>query len=250
MRPKASKPKPMNWSEPPVNPRALLVKDVKFRWAKAAQPVLDIPEFAVRAGERVLIKGASGSGKTTLLNLLAGVVLPSYGLVEVAGVALNDLGGASRDKFRADHIGFVFQLFNLLPYLSIVENVILPCRFSRARRTRAIARSPSLAEEAQRLVSHMGLDISRDGLRSVAELSIGQQQRVAAARALIGAPELIIADEPTSALDSESRDQFLSLLFEEAEANGITVLAVSHDEAMMRVFSRVVSLNDINHVTV
>lgn len=232
------------------SPLAVRLADVQFQWPKGLGPVLDIPEFSVVKGETLLIQGPSGSGKTTLLNLLAGVTQPTHGVVEVAGATLSSRRTAARDKFRADHIGFIFQIFNLVPYLSVVENVILPCRFSRARRDRVLASAPTLVAEAQRLVGYMGLDLAQDGGRSVADLSIGQQQRVAAARALIGSPDLIIADEPTSALDSRSRDRFLALLFEQAEAAETTVIVVSHDEALTRIFPRVVNLQDINRVAV
>lgn len=168
------------------------------------------------------------------------------GEVRVLGEDLAGLSSRRRDAFRVDHIGFVFQLFNLLPYLSLVENVLLPCRFSRRRRDNALEASGTLPAEASRLLAHLGLDTRKFGGRPVSELSVGQQQRVAAARALIGSPELVVADEPTSALDSDLRGAFLSLLFAEVENAAATLIFVSHDRSLERDFDRVLALRTIN----
>lgn len=194
----------------------------------------------------MFVHGPSGSGKSTLLSLIGGVVMPQTGEVRVLGTNLSSLSSRRRDVFRVDHIGFVFQLFNLLPYLSLVENVLLPCRFSRRRRDNARAASGTLAAEVNRLLAHLGLDARKLGDRPVSELSVGQQQRVAAARALIGGPALIVADEPTSALDSDLRGAFLSLLFAEVENAGATLIFVSHDRSLERDFDRVLALQTIN----
>lgn len=222
------------------------ITDVTFRWRTGAEPVLDISSFEVASGERVFLKGPSGSGKTTLLNLLGGVVAPETGTVSVGGIDIAALPAARRDAFRADHIGFIFQMFNLVPYLSLLDNAALPCRFSAARRARAEAAGGSAEAEADRLLSRMGLDVPALGGRPVTELSVGQQQRVAAARALIGAPGLIVADEPTSALDADARRTFLDLLFAEVAAAGSTLLFVSHDTALEAGFDRAVALSEIN----
>jgi putative ABC transport system ATP-binding protein len=198
-------------------------------------------KLEIRRGERVFLRGPSGSGKTTLISLVAGLMTPQRGSVRVLGQDLGRMRPARRDRFRADHIGFVFQLFNLVPYLSVIDNVTLPCRFSRLRRERA-TRSRPLESAARTLLTHLQLpDDLLDG-RDVSRLSVGQQQRVAAARALIGAPELIIADEPTSALDHEARGAFLDLLFAEAETAGATLLFVSHDPTLAERFDRTVPL--------
>lgn len=229
---------------------AVRLADVRFRWSESAPLTLDIPAFDVRAGERVFVEGPSGGGKTTLLNLLGGVVRPEAGVVSVLGRDLARLSGRARDAFRADRIGFVFQMFNLLPYLSTVENVLLPCRFSAARRARAAAREGGLQGEARRLLGRMGLDVDDLAGRPASRLSVGQQQRAAAARALIGAPGLIVADEPTSALDADSRDAFLDLLFQEAEAAGAAVVFVSHDAGLAGRFDRRIALRAINRAGV
>ena len=207
-------------------------------------PVLEVADFAVAPGERVFVEGASGSGKSTLLGLVGGVLAPASGVVEVLGELLSDLRPAQRDRLRADRVGFVFQMFNLLPYLSVLENVLLPCRFSAARTERAGGQG-ALVGEATRLLGRLGLeeDVLR---RSATDLSVGQQQRVAAARALIGRPELLIADEPTSALDAANRVEFLRLLLGECAAAGAAVLFVSHDDSLAGAFDRHVSMGAIN----
>ncbi|WP_426416526.1 ATP-binding cassette domain-containing protein [Aestuariirhabdus sp. LZHN29] len=224
----------------------IALSGVRYSWP-GHDPVLDIEQLDITAGERILIRGPSGSGKTTLLGLLGGVLLPDAGSVSVLGQPLQEMGNAARDRFRSDHIGYLFQMFNLLPYLSLVENILLATRFSKQRRLRALSSSPTLEGEALRLLEHLGLGADPRMLgRAVSALSIGQQQRVAAARALIGAPELIIADEPTSALDSESRERFLRLLFDECAAANSTLLFVSHDRTLEPLFSRVIDLPSLN----
>ena len=220
--------------------------DVAFAYG-TSPPVLALGEVAVAPGERVFIEGPSGSGKSTLLALVGGVVAPSRGVVEVFGEEVSGLSAGARDRFRADHMGFVFQMFNLLPYLSVQDNVLLPCRFSKARAGRAAdgGGRAALLEEAKRLLDRLGLG---EGFltRSAASLSIGQQQRVAAARALIGRPQLIIADEPTSALDAGNRERFARLLIDECAAANTTVLFASHDPANAALFDRHLSMREMN----
>lgn len=222
------------------------LRDVRFAWKAGEPDIVSIDELRVVAGERLFIAGPSGSGKSTLLSILGGVVVPRAGRVEIIGQEIMSMSGWKRDAFRADHIGFVFQMFNLVPYLSVVDNVTLPCRFSRRRRERAEARSATVEADARRLLSELEIDDSRLLERPVVDLSIGQQQRVAVARALIGSPELVIADEPTSALDEGTRERFLELLFAECDAEGITLLFVSHDSRLGSLFDRRVMLAEIN----
>jgi len=229
-----------------MNVPIINLHDVRFRWRPQDPLTLDIAEFHIGQGERVFIQGPSGSGKTTLLNLLGGVARPESGTVSIMDTDIAALGNSARDAFRADHVGFIFQMFNLVPFLPLVDNVTLPCRFSTARRSYALARSTTLVEEAWRLLGHMEMDHDALGGRSVTELSIGQQQRVAAARALIGAPALVIADEPTSSLDADARRSFLDLLFREVAGAGSTLLFVSHDASLAEKFDRTVALSEIN----
>ena len=155
------------------------------------------------------------------------------------------LSGAQRDAFRADHVGYIFQQFNLLPYLSVVDNVLLPCRFSSRRRRRAAEQGGTPAQAARSLLARVGLPAAL-WQRRAAELSVGQQQRVAAARALMGRPELVIADEPTSALDAALRDSFMDLLLGECRAAGSTLVFVSHDERLAARFDEHLSLASVN----
>jgi putative ABC transport system ATP-binding protein len=224
------------------------VQDLRFAWSPDSPAVLDLAMIELAAGERVFVEGPSGSGKSTLLSLLAGVLLPQRGRVEVLDQPLSALGPAARDRFRSDHIGFIFQLFNLIPYLSVVDNVTLPCRFSSLRRRRALERAEGLEAGARELLAHLDLDDPALRARAVTELSVGQQQRVAAARALMGAPELVIADEPTSSLDAARREGFIRLLFEECARSGATLVFVSHDTALASMFDRRVSLPQLNRV--
>ena len=221
------------------------VADLLFRWSAGAVPCLDIPSFEVLAGERIFLYGPSGSGKSTLLGLLGGVLVPERGGLRLLDTELTALSAAARDRFRADHIGFLFQQFNLIPYLSVMENVLLPCRFSPRRLQRAMNGGRRLAAEAARLLDHLDLDA---GLRArpVTQLSVGQQQRVAAARALIGRPEIVIADEPTSALDAERQVAFLGLLARECGEAGSTLVFVSHDRRLAAGFDREIDMPTIN----
>jgi putative ABC transport system ATP-binding protein len=177
--------------------QAIELNDVHFAWPRGA-PVLAIPRFAVARGESVFLKGASGSGKSTLLGLIGGVLQQARGSILVLGTSMRDLRGSRKDAFRAAHVGYIFQMFNLLA-------------------------------------------------RPLTEMSIGQQQRVAAARALLGRPDLVIADEPTSALDADTRQGFLDMLRRECAGAGSTLLFVSHDTTLARSFDRTVSMSEINH---
>jgi putative ABC transport system ATP-binding protein len=222
---------------------AIHLRNLRFGWDRDST-LLDIADFQVRRGERLFLQGPSGSGKSTLLGLLGGVLVPRQGQVEMLGTDLATLSGSARDRFRADHIGIIFQQFNLLPFLDAIENVTLACRFS-PRRTQRV-HDP--VAEARRLL--LALEVDPQQMRKVSahSLSVGQQQRVAAARALIGAPEILIADEPTSALDTETRAAFLSLLFAECERAGATLLFVSHDTSLAPLFTRMLRLADINSI--
>ncbi|MDR3347133.1 MAG: ABC transporter ATP-binding protein [Helicobacteraceae bacterium] len=220
---------------------AICLKNVKFGWSKDETLILDIPFFALRRGERLFIFGASGSGKSTLLSLIAGVLLPLSGAIEVDGAALNALSGSKRDRFRGDRIGYIFQQFNLISYLSVIDNVLIPCRLSPLRSQRAKQRFGGIQEAAKTLLERLDLAPSLWG-KEVSRLSVGQQQRVAAARALIGSPPVLIADEPTSSLDANRREDFLDLLLQACAQSGCALLFVSHDHALRAAFDRVARL--------
>ncbi|MDQ7988260.1 MAG: ABC transporter ATP-binding protein [Candidatus Dactylopiibacterium sp.] len=213
---------------------------LRQRWPGATRDGLDIPAFHLAPGEQLFLQGESGSGKSTLLSLAAGLITPTAGTVRLFGAAFSAHRARTRDRLRADHIGYLFQQFNLLPYLPVLDNVLLPCRFSARRAGRAGARP---AHEARRLLDHLGLPESC-WTRPARLLSIGQQQRVAAARALIGRPELLLADEPTSALDAVRQQDFLALLRAESNAAQSALIFVSHDERLAMAFDRRARLTD------
>lgn len=220
---------------------------IRFRWSRTADDCLDIESLRMAHGESVFIHGPSGSGKSTLLSLLAGVHAPAAGELRVLGCDIGRMSLVQRDRFRADHIGYIFQQFNLLPYVSVMANVLLPCKLSRVRRQRANAAGGPV-EQARELLSR--LDIG-PGLREreAAALSVGQQQRVAAARALIGQPQLVIADEPTSALDAGRREAFMELLLRACGAAGASLVFVSHDTALSKRFDRSCDLSALNRAS-
>jgi putative ABC transport system ATP-binding protein len=222
---------------------ALRLSDVAYAWPGTAAFELFVDDFIVTAGERLLIMGPSGCGKSTLLSLICGIVHPQAGRIEVAGMDIARLRGGACDRFRADHFGLIFQMFNLLPYGNSLDNVLLPLSFSPKRRERAQQDGPA-AGEAARLLGRLGLATNLQG-RKAASLSVGQQQRVAVARALIGRPDIIMADEPTSALDRDSQAEFLALLFDESSRVGATLVMVSHDEALATHFDRTVQFDAI-----
>lgn len=222
------------------------IDDLSFSWSAGLDPLLEIELLEIQAGEKLFIEGPSGSGKSTLLNLLAGVLVPDYGEVRILGKGMTTIGSADRDRFRADHIGVIFQMFNLIPYLSVTENVTLPCRFSKEKYNKTTERGGGPAREAHRLLRALNLADPELIQRPVTDLSVGQQQRVAAARALIGAPDIVIADEPTSSLDAGHREAFIKLLFQECKQAGTTLVFVSHDGSLSRFFDRSLALQSIN----
>ncbi|HEX6735601.1 MAG TPA: ATP-binding cassette domain-containing protein [Azonexus sp.] len=216
---------------------AIRIDDLAFRWRRGGPLCVRLAQLTLAAGRSLFLHGPSGAGKTTLLNLIGGVLLPERGSVELLGQPLAGLSAAGRDAFRADHLGFVFQQFNLIPYLSVRDNVLLPCRFSRRRAERA--GDPAAA--AARLLAALDLEPALAAVPA-AELSVGQQQRVAAARALIGRPEILIADEPTSALDANRQAAFIDLLLDEARAAGSALVFVSHDQRLAGHFDATLEL--------
>lgn len=204
----------------------LQCENLVFKYASSGFE-LRVPAFSMDAGETVFLEGDSGSGKSTLLNLMAGVLLPQSGHVSLMGKNLNSLSASQCDALRVDHIGFLFQQFNLLSYLSVLDNVTLPCKFSRRRKDNALNANGHIEKAAMKLLGALGMGGYLQ--QAVSTLSVGQQQRVAAARALIGKPDLIIADEPTSALDANHQSLFVELLLSQAAQQNTAVLLVSHD---------------------
>ncbi len=218
------------------------LQNVEFRYPTSPSLVIQIPNLQIKKGERVFLFGPSGSGKTTLLEILAGVLCPQNGRVGILDTDIARLSSSQRDFFRGSHLGYIFQSFNLIPYLSVKENILLPVHLNLERKARLAGRN--LDTEVDRICQRLGiLDLIT---RPVTQLSVGQQQRVAVARALLGGPGLILADEPTSSLDYDHREKFIKLLFDVCDETGTTVLFVSHDRSLEKIFSRSVSFMDIN----
>ena len=223
---------------------AIAISELRFGYG-SDDDVLAIRELRVRTSQRVFLFGPSGCGKSTLLAMIGGVLVPREGAVAVLGENLSGMNSAARDRVRADHVGFIFQQFNLVPYLSVVENVSLPCRYSRRRLKRAGDADGSVEKSAARLLSALGIGEELRSRKST-DLSVGQQQRVAAARALIGRPELVLADEPTSSLDADRRREFINLLVSECRRANSTVIFVSHDASLATHFDVAIDLQRTN----
>lgn len=220
---------------------AVKLDNLVFSYQKNTPPILDIGHWQLNAGERIFLFGQSGSGKSTLLNLLSGTLTPGSGNIALFGEAFSGLSSRKRDKFRAQHIGVVFQQFNLIPYLSVQDNIEAAAWFAGNKQTH-------LQHNIEQLVAQ--LQLPKSVLQQDAgQLSVGQQQRVAIARALVNDPGLLIVDEPTSALDADARDKFMQLLLACCDASNSTLIFVSHDQALSQFFNQSVSLRDINKAT-
>ncbi len=217
----------------------LLIEDLTFRYPGANKDLLNIPHWQVEAGEAIFLTAPSGSGKSSLINLLAGIITPQQGTIRVLDIPINQLSARRRDAFRARHIGMVFQQFNLIPYLSVADNIRLASHFSALSTHEA-------DNHALRLLGKLGLSEMEAG-RKAAQLSVGQQQRVAIARALINEPQLLLVDEPTSALDTAHRDKFIDLLMQQLVPARTSLIFVSHDASLRSHFSRHVEIGALQH---
>jgi putative ABC transport system ATP-binding protein len=218
------------------SPPVLQIDALQHGWSPDAPALFQVPRLTLQPGESLFIHGPSGCGKSTLLSLLCGVGLARSGRVSVQGQDWRGLAGHRRDAWRADHIGYIFQQFNLLPYLSALDNVTLPCVFSARRRQGSAAQGGAQAE-ARMLLSRMQLP-EPSWTAPSARLSVGQQQRVAAARALMGRPALVVADEPTSALDEATRAAFMDTFLRVCGEAQAAVVFVSHDQRLAAHFQR------------
>jgi len=225
-------------------PNVIRMSDVRFVWPGRDAFSLAVDAFSLPAAKRILLIGPSGSGKSTFLSLICGIVAPQTGEIDILGTDITKLAASARDGFRAEHFGIIFQIFNLLPYGTVIDNVLLPLSFAPMRRKRATTKGRA-EDEAVRLLTCLGLEPHLTRGPSAANLSVGQQQRVAAARALIGSPEIIVADEPTSALDRNRQAAFLDLLFTQVSDAGATLIMVSHDETLAGRFDEVMRLETI-----
>lgn len=222
---------------------AIHLQNVVFGYDRR-NPVLHVDELVVKTGKRVFLYGPSGSGKTTLLGLITGILQPQKGSCKVLGQEMTRMSMSARDQLRGSEIGYIFQNLNLIPYLTVQQNVALPCHIHNRRRNNIMA--PTVTEEVARLIKRLELDTHID--RGVKKLSAGQQQRVAIARAIIGKPSLVIADEPTSSLDTDRQQAFLELLFEVCDEAKATLVFVSHDRSLMARFDEQIALSEVSKV--
>tara|TARA_B000000441_G_C21694000_1_gene321516 strand:- start:173 stop:859 length:687 start_codon:yes stop_codon:yes gene_type:complete len=216
------------------------IESLNFYWSKKSNFKIFVPSLEIKKGEKVLLLGESGSGKTTLLSLICGFLNPLSGSISINGNTINKLSSKTKDEYRADNIGIIFQQFNLLPYANVVDNVLLPLYFSQARSKNIVNKRAAALELFKQL--RLPDDIAQ---YKASNLSVGQQQRVAVARALIGNPSLIIADEPTSSLDTNAQQLFLDLMFKQISENNSTLLMVSHDKSLSNRFDRQININEI-----
>ena len=212
------------------------ITDVRFQY-RTGEFRLNVPEFRISRGEKVAVIGPSGSGKTTLLNLIAGIIKPEEGAVTVDDIAVSGLSDSDRRDFRITHIGFIFQEFELLDYLCVMDNILHPYRI-----TRALTLDSTVRDRAGSLAHAMG--IGNKLKRMANDLSQGEKQRAAICRALLPKPQLLLADEATGNLDPDNKTRILNLLFRAVEDHDATLLAVTHDHELLKRFDRIVDFKD------
>lgn len=216
------------------------IESLRFQWSKNSNFKIFVPKLEVGRGKKVLFLGESGSGKTTLLSLICGFLEPLSGSISINDKIISDLTSTNKDAHRSDNIGIIFQQFNLLPYANVIDNIILPLYFSKQRSKKV----ENKTNAAMTLCDQLRLPESILNQKA-SNLSVGQQQRVAVARALIGSPSIIVADEPTSSLDTEAQELFLDLMFDQISKNSSTLLMVSHDKSLTNYFDQVIDINEI-----
>lgn len=217
---------------------SLILKDVRKSYREpdgSALPILNIAEFSLQTGEQAVLVGSSGGGKTTLLNVISGITAPDSGSVTIDGIDITRLHEVGRDRFRAQKIGFVFQTFNLLPAFSALENVLLGMSFSGKKVDR---------RRAEELLAKVGL--SHRLQHRPPQLSVGEQQRVAVARALANRPSLLLADEPTANVDINNQQTILNLIRDACREHNVSLLMVTHAMEVAEQFDRVIRLGDFN----
>ena len=212
---------------------------LKYRYKHGK--TIEFPDIEIETGQRLLISGFSGCGKTTLLSLIAGALKLQEGSINFNDNDYSDMSSMSLDKFRADHIGYIFQTLNLIPFLNVSENIALGIKFSKNRKSKV----SDMHQEIDRLISSLGLE--KEVLNTAIDnLSVGQQQRVAVARALLGKPDLILADEPTSALDNDTTKKFLNEVMHTFDSSHQAIIMVSHDLSISSYFDTILDFNKHN----
>ncbi len=210
------------------------IRDLRFAYGESFQ--LSLAALDIAAGQKVAIVGRSGCGKTTLLNLLSGVEVPASGEIHVAGSRVDRLSDAARRRFRSENIGFVFQELELVEYLSVRENILLPL----VLRSGASARSSDVSDRLKLLLESTGLTARASHYPK--QLSQGQRQRAALCRALITRPQLLLADEPTGNLDHQTARDVMTLLMDQVAQSEATLVMVTHDDQLLSRFDRVIEL--------
>jgi len=217
------------------------VENLRFQYQRSTFE-LNIPDLQIEVGEKAAVIGPSGSGKTTLLNILSGIIIAESGSVEFNGHQLKTMSDSELRNLRINQIGFVFQDFKLLEYLSVYDNILLPYRINSSM--------PGLSGRGQRvkeLCVHLGVG---DKLSKFPKhLSHGEKQRIAISRALINDPSLVLADEPTGNLDPENKTKILEILFKMSDANNSTLITVTHDHELLSGFDRIIDFTDFQKNT-
>ena len=214
-----------------------------FKYKNTNKTIINIKNMHIKKGEHIFIMGKSGSGKSTFLNLLSGVLAPQEGSIEILGTDITKLSTSKKDEFRANNLGIIFQELNLIPYLSIKENISLACQFSKEKANNI----KDINKEIDFLLNKLKIPKELKNKKTM-NLSVGEKQRVAVARALIGKAKIIIADEPTSALDNDIKKKFIKLLINQANEYNSTLIFVSHDSSLSSYFSKVYNFDDINEI--
>ncbi|MFV0431015.1 MAG: ATP-binding cassette domain-containing protein [Alphaproteobacteria bacterium] len=207
--------------------------------------IFRLPALTIEEGQHSLILGPSGCGKSTLLNLISGAISPNAGIIEILGHQLNRLSSYKKDAFRAEHMGIIFQQFNLLPFADVYTNISLGVQFSKERKGNV----RHIKDEICHILEQLNLEPSNILAKKANQLSVGQQQRIAAARALLGKPKIILADEPTSALDDDAASRFIRLVFDCASQQNSTLIMVSHNQSFKSYFNHIIELSDIATVS-
>ena len=225
-----------------LNNNTLEIKNLFFEWKEKKKFQLDLKSFKLKKRKKVLILGESGSGKSTLLNIISGIIKPSSGIIKINQINISDLSPKKKDYFRASNIGVIFQQFNLLEYISPLNNILLPCYFTGFKSKNY----NYFHEKAFYLADKLGIKKNILTQNKSKELSVGQKQRIAIIRAIINTPKLILADEPTSALDNKNKIKFIELLFEVCEQERTTLLMVSHDTSLTKHFDDNYLLEGLN----
>ena len=218
----------------------LLLDEIKKQYREAngdTLSILDVPLYEVGEAEQVALIGPSGCGKTTLLHIIAGITKPTSGRVVLDGIEVTKYSESARDRIRADKLGYVFQTFNLLPGFNAIENVVLGMTFAKGKKD---------LKRAKELLDRVGL--SHRASHRPGKMSVGEQQRVAVARALANRPKLLLADEPTANVDPRNQQQIVDLIRDTCRDEGIALLMVTHSRAVSDQFDRIDKLEEVNRV--